>query len=345
MSSDIVLKFTALNALRGLAALAVAVYHFRDTWAGYLAVDFFLVLSGFILSHSYLYSDKKYTHLEFITHRIARLYPLHIYTLFVFIAVSYFLYAALPEYPDGRYFTFIQNLTLLHNVGLNYRDVTYNAPSWSISVEFWLNIGFIYYVTRKTKTFVLLSISLFSLVLIAVTIGTLDTHFQNIFTYVNSGLLRGLSSFLLGIIAYRIFTKLQADYTIVKYTTLLQTLSIITVVLVIICRDTKYSSLDFIAPFVFMFMVVSFAFENTYFTKYLKDLHFFGEISYSIYLNQYAVLLLVSYYFDKYSVSQYIQLDIYMLVLLAYSLVTYKYIERPSRQKLRSFLPRLIQGK
>ncbi len=343
--SDLVVKFTSLNALRGLAALSVAIYHFKDTWAGYLAVDFFLILSGFILSHSYLYGHKKYNHLEFISHRISRLYPLHIYTLFIFIIVYYFLYESLPNYPDGRYATFIENITLLHNVGLNYRDVTYNAPSWSISVEFWLNIGFIYFITKKSNTLLLLLIALCSLVLITMNIGTLDTHFQNIYTYVNSGLLRGLASFLLGIITYKVFMHLQYNRYILKYTTILQILSIICVILIIICRDSKYSYIDFAAPFIFMSVVFSFAFENSYLTKYLKDLDFFGNISYSIYLNQYAVLLLASYYFDRYNVSKYIQLDLYMLALVAYSWLTYNVIEKPLRQKLRTFLPSIYREK
>lgn len=48
--------FKSLDGLRGLAAIAVALFHWLLSFSGYLAVDFFLVLSGFILAH-YLYTE------------------------------------------------------------------------------------------------------------------------------------------------------------------------------------------------------------------------------------------------------------------------------------------------
>ena len=46
-------RFLTLDAMRGLAGISIAYFHILPTWPGYLAVDFFLVLSGFILSHVY----------------------------------------------------------------------------------------------------------------------------------------------------------------------------------------------------------------------------------------------------------------------------------------------------
>ena len=137
------MKFEALDTLRGLAALAVALFHFSGGWGGYLAVDFFLVLSGFVLSHSYLYKDADIDKVKFISHRIARLYPLHLFTLIAFIAAYYFINKSFPTYPDGTIFALVQNLTLTQNIGFNPSGISFNYPSWSISVEFWVNILFI----------------------------------------------------------------------------------------------------------------------------------------------------------------------------------------------------------
>ncbi len=49
--------FKSLDGLRGLAAIAAALFHWLLSFSGYLAVDFFLVLSGFILAHRYLYTE------------------------------------------------------------------------------------------------------------------------------------------------------------------------------------------------------------------------------------------------------------------------------------------------
>ncbi len=181
------MKFETLDTLRGLAALVIAVFHFSSEWAGYLAVDFFLVLSGFVLSHSYLYKEATISPVKFISHRISRLYPLHLFTLVAFILIYYFVNDALPSYKDGTIFTFIQNLTLTQNIGFNPSKITFNSPSWSISVEFWVNILFVLFVTRKTRSSTLFFIALIGLLVIYGNTGHLDTHSSNYFTFINSG--------------------------------------------------------------------------------------------------------------------------------------------------------------
>ena len=94
----------SLTPLRGIAALWVVVFHFcwrfpnmqPDDYGvvreGYLAVDMFFVLSGFVISH--VYKDvfaKECTarrYCDFLKARIARIYPLHLVMLMLFIAAS-----------------------------------------------------------------------------------------------------------------------------------------------------------------------------------------------------------------------------------------------------------------
>ena len=77
-------RFGALDALRGIAALAVLAYHFRWFYSpeycfpgGYLAVDLFFLLSGFVIGHAY---DEKIqggmTSAIFIERRLIRFLPL-----------------------------------------------------------------------------------------------------------------------------------------------------------------------------------------------------------------------------------------------------------------------------
>src|SRR3569623_2133237 len=88
-----------LDALRGIAALLVAVFHF-DRWAlpnlslgpfdalignGYIWVDFFFILSGFVMTHvdcsSFLGGRGIAGYREFLGARLARVYPRHFMTL------------------------------------------------------------------------------------------------------------------------------------------------------------------------------------------------------------------------------------------------------------------------
>jgi len=85
-------EIKALTSLRGVAALAVVTQHFSATaqvhssgWMpsivphGYMAVDFFFVLSGFIMSYTYFplfQSDGISAFMPFFLKRVARIFPL-----------------------------------------------------------------------------------------------------------------------------------------------------------------------------------------------------------------------------------------------------------------------------
>lgn len=138
----------ALDALRLFAALFVLVFHYGDEapvaldrlhgvfTRGYLATDFFLLLSGFVLARAYggQVSEGRITPGDFLVKRIGRIYPAHLITLTCLIvaviaaeAVGHrlhhherFVWAALPA-----------NLLLIHAWGVG--GGTWNVPSWTLS--------------------------------------------------------------------------------------------------------------------------------------------------------------------------------------------------------------------
>ena len=140
-------RFTVLDSFRGIAALMVAIYHlhvvgFITDMAlvknSYLFVEFFFVLSGFVICYSYEKKIKKASDLKlFMKKRLARLWPLHIFMTFLFIP---FAVANIFFNVDlGDRFSlssFISNLFLVQALNVN-NGVTWNIPAWSISVEFY----------------------------------------------------------------------------------------------------------------------------------------------------------------------------------------------------------------
>src|SRR5215468_10370217 len=83
-----------LTSLRFIAAIWVLLYHFRDHLGldlgriglvanGYLGVDLFFTLSGFILAHVYLgeVESGRFAYGRFLRNRIARIYPMHVAAL------------------------------------------------------------------------------------------------------------------------------------------------------------------------------------------------------------------------------------------------------------------------
>lgn len=327
-------RFLALDALRGIAALWVVYFHIYGG-LGYLAVDFFLVLSGFILAHRYLYGAKSSTPLEFINHRIARLYPLHLYTLLMFVAVHWWLYAVMPDFPDGALFTFVQNLTMTHSIGLNPQGLTWNYPSWSISVEFWVNVLFIFVITRNTRSGVLFLAGTLGVVVLFMQHGHLNTHVENYFGFLNSGLLRGMSSFVLGILAYRVYLFYRDDPRVGQCAAWLELTCLALVLGIIWSRTGRSMGMDVFVPYLALLMVAIFAFEQGWLSRGLRKLAYLGEISYSVYLNHLVVLMLVRHFAKQNAWDKPVVLGLTLLIVVIYSHFTHRYLEIPLGKQAR----------
>ena len=144
-----------ITALRFGAALWVAVYAFWENLAGagqsglvakgYLGVELFFLLSGFILSHVYLAQagEKRFSYRQFLWARVARVYPLHIATL---LAVGLLAGAAIVVgmSVDGNVLSWSSlpaNLLMVHAWGLA-PVAGWNHPSWSISAEWFAYLCF-----------------------------------------------------------------------------------------------------------------------------------------------------------------------------------------------------------
>jgi len=86
-------RYEALDGLRGVAAVAVMLYHIGG-WTGrpwlaahgYLAVDFFFCLSGFVLAHAY--GRREIGWLGYMRARLIRLWPLIAITMLTFSFVG-----------------------------------------------------------------------------------------------------------------------------------------------------------------------------------------------------------------------------------------------------------------
>ncbi len=344
--------FHSLDTLRGVAALLVAFFHLssmRFGFAGYVFVDFFLVLSGFVLAHSYLYRDVPVGKWEFAIRRFARLWPMHVVAIGVMYgAIRYPLYGSFFSEPGSNghntWGTLLQNLTLTHNIGLPPNGAfvwTWNLPSWSISVEFWVNILFILLVTKSTKNGVLFVLSLVCLGLVLHGSGSLGTYNENYFGVLNSGMLRGIGSFVLGIISYRLYQRFGHVSISRVHATILELLSAALVVVFLYASHWGVPRLEVLAPYFFCLMIPFFACEHGTLTRRLVGFRYLGTISYSVYLNHMAIWVLFSHKWISAHVKGDALLAIEIVVLLIVSHFTFQYVERPcQRFLLKHLLPR-----
>ncbi|WGF89055.1 acyltransferase family protein [Marinivivus vitaminiproducens] len=147
-----------LTGLRGLAAAWLLLFHARgtlpfdvDAWTpvlarGPLGVDGFFILSGFVLAHV-SHRDiaaGRFAVGPFLHRRLARIYPLHLATLGLYLAAlaAAALLGRAPNDP-GRYdlAALPANLLLIHAWGVT-NQLTFNYPSWSVSAEWFAYLLF-----------------------------------------------------------------------------------------------------------------------------------------------------------------------------------------------------------
>jgi len=165
-------RLTALDALRGVAALVVVVWHWQHFFAssgdwqpgwersaqpffwllkplyvqGWAAVDLFFVLSGFVFF--WLYSDsirrRAMGAWRFALLRFSRLYPLHLAMLLLVAGLQALFFAGhdtffIYQANDGRHF--IAHLFLVQN-WWPHAPQSFDGPSWSVSIEVLLYLLF-----------------------------------------------------------------------------------------------------------------------------------------------------------------------------------------------------------
>lgn len=211
--------FKKLESLRGIAACLVVMYHSPfDFGQGplpffancYLFVDMFFILSGFVMS--YAYGEKIGKGLGFkkyITLRLGRLYPLHLFMLLVwvpYILACQYLYVkgigGSDQFKASNLWTFTTNLFLLHAMGL-HQALSWNYLSWSISVEFYAYIVFFLTVKLLDRKSLILPLLVFAVLhLFLINAGRDDFNYM-----VRLGFLRCLSSFYLGVFLFRWYQR------------------------------------------------------------------------------------------------------------------------------------------
>jgi peptidoglycan/LPS O-acetylase OafA/YrhL len=217
-------EILALAGARAFPPLMVVLFHFSEghhysgvPWIdlaatrGYLWVEFFFVLSGFILTHVYgarladLFTRRGYA--NFLQARLIRLYPLH---LFMLLALAALLWGArglalaggyrsiydIKYHPDMSLQGFVLSVFLVHSWN-TMRTLTWNGVSWFVSVEFALCLMFPLFVWlangKSWRGFALIAAGLVGVT----TLDLTSLHGLDI-TYYN-GVLRGLSDFSVGV--------------------------------------------------------------------------------------------------------------------------------------------------
>jgi len=202
--------------MRGVAAFVVAGYHADVLWgfkagSGYLAVDLFFVLSGFVLAHAYdARFERGMTPIEFMRIRLIRLYPLYLLGL---VAVTA---AILADYVVAKHVSWTP-VRLIESLGLSLgflptppgiapRESIYplNTPAWSLAFELVINLAWALtwrYLSNRVLAFIVV-IAGVALLGVSTVFGSLDVGWT--WPSLLAGFPRVTFSFALGVLLLRL---------------------------------------------------------------------------------------------------------------------------------------------
>ncbi|AMQ01369.1 acyltransferase [Pedobacter cryoconitis] len=295
-------RFLALDGFRGLCALFVVIFHthvlnsfakhdfFRNS---YLFVEFFFVLSGFVLYHTYGKKDFELKRFKrFFISRTFRLFPLHLVMLLVFILLEVAKWFAQKKgiMFNNAAFTgdyaptqILPNLFLLQSWLPGANPLSYNYVSWSISVEYYMYIifAFIMFWIPKMKEYIFGILSILAFIALFFHSDVLKLE-----------ALRGLSCFFAGSLCYLVYLRISKLIIPQIIFDLLELISIAAIIIVVI---SNFENKGAFISLLFCLTVIIFAFDRGIVSRFLKSnpISYLGKLSYSIYIIHLAVLLVI----------------------------------------------------
>lgn len=283
-------RFEVLDSLRGLCALIVAVHHFGINGVianlpimrnGWIFVDFFFVLSGFVIANAY--GERLATGTtpvgRFMALRMGRIYPLHFVVLAAFFALEIAkITASVGErsaftdgYSPGQ---LVSSLLLLHSFDGD-GTLRWNAPSWSIAAEMWTYLLFAaVYAAFGRRGFMIFALAGLAALIVLATVAPIGLRSAHDF-----GFVRCVFGFALGVGVHWLYergVRIGGD--------LAEWLTLLAVIVFVSWLPEGHGNL--IGPFLFGATVLVFAANSGSASRLLelRPLVLLGTLSYSIYM-------------------------------------------------------------
>jgi peptidoglycan/LPS O-acetylase OafA/YrhL len=331
------------NFLRGVASLSVLIWHYQHFFNsgptaftpdiqplfnvlqifylnGYFAVQLFWCISGLVLCHAYI--GKQNVNLRgYAMARFSRLYPLHLTTLIVvaFLQIlSKSLFDSYQIYFENDLKHFLLNTFFIQSWGLE-KDFSFNAPSWSVSVEIAVYVLFFVFLKTLRRTKLIGSLTMLGFWIF--TTNVYPTIFFN----------ECLSYFLIGVSIWFATTKSTFNKS------LLCGLVSSTISYLLLTHGQVNTAAATIIALVFFVSLLD------RFPKILNQnvLTRFGELTYSVFLWHIPLQLVIIISVLKFNIDQSIYkspifLFAFVVATYAISNISFIYIERPTKEYLTS---------
>ena len=341
-------KFYTIELLRFFSSISVILYHYKIGFAwdkgfvnseklinilpfyeninllynyGFYGVQMFFLISGYVFAHIYINRDELIEAKEFFINRFARLYPLHFFTLlliFLYYLVDQEFISSQFNVERSRFFDiyhFFLNIFFIQSWGFE-KGLSFNAPTWSVSVEIGVYISFFLFLKFLRKFKIFFSLFIISLLFILYKIQILN------FKYNEFVLL-----FYIGISIYQIPIK---TYT--------KTYFIISIILIAASFYGRNFKILLFCPGVLILSVLLDSYIKNIKIKNLFSI--LGGTTYSLYLLHYPVMIVALWLESKYgSFENFYENNnfilFYFLFLMIISICSYHFMEAPLNKKIR----------
>jgi peptidoglycan/LPS O-acetylase OafA/YrhL len=329
-----------LDGLRAIAVLSVFLYHLDQNTipGGFLGVDIFFVISGFIITRIIWndISNKTFSFSKFYIRRIRRIIPALFFMLLIISIICFYIFLPNDLYEYSRsviyILAFIPNIFYLNNT--NYFDLSSELTpllhTWSLGVEEQ------FYFVYPLLLFLIFKLRLTSLIRLILLIFILASFILSIiFSFKNNN----LTFYLIHFRAWELLAG-GLTYFISKNFTKSDDSFLSSVGLLLIIYSFFYYKSDFLFSGFFILLscigtsLVILNCENNNFgnlflrNKYLLKI---GVMSYSIYLWHYPIISLKKY-------TTFVEIDFFnniLIIIITFSLSYFslKFIEQPFRNK------------
>lgn len=367
----IVRRYIILDSLRGVCACMVALFHFKTGGAisnsslvenSFLFVDFFFVLSGFVIAASYGQRLRDGFPLrKFLLLRLGRIYPLHAVMLLVFLGFEIWFATFAAGFSDRKAFAGDYSLAMLANSFLMIQtffgpdDMTWNRPSWSIAVEVWAYVvfGMLFRFAGRRM------LPVAGVIVVAAPVYLSFATDRYLDAFHDGALARCLYGFALGVFGHWLISVQKTLTFTPAVFTLIEIAAVSAVVWFISIVGAGPWSLA--APWLFLVTILIFAQEGGYVSRFLKvsPIVFVGTLSFSIYMIhlfvQYRIFTVFSAIESRIDIPLIATVDggkrigyspafgdlmsvSMLLLIIALSWLSYRFVEEPGRKWSRRLL-------
>ncbi len=334
-------RYQIMDGLRGLAAIGVLCFHFALRLRapvllahGYLAVDFFFMLSGFVLSHAYAERLRRMPLLDFARIRARRLLPLS--ALGVTLGAAYLLakwrvHLTATDNLEQILGATLLNLALLPKLWLGHASVDQtfpvDIPLWSLSFELLVNLLWAGLLLRA-RTFTLLLVAAAGAVLFgayAVRFG--DANIGWGWSSYLGGIGRTLFGFLIGVVVHRLRPSVSVSRA--------RPIAAAAILLLLFWIPIQGWAVD-LAAVVLVMPLLLYLSASADFGVESRAVRALGEVSYPLYAIHYPVLMLIAG-LDKRFVSEAppgMAIYLFAIPLIGLSLMLSRWYDAPVRRWL-----------